>query len=65
MRTDVLVTVFPSEPDGYAGSELVIDSNAGEQDVTLAVGDAVVYPTTALHRVAPVLSFERRRWAED
>jgi PKHD-type hydroxylase len=59
MRTDVSVTIFLSEPDTYEGGELVIESAAGEQDVKLAAGDAVVYPTTALHRVAPVVSGER------
>jgi len=59
MRTDVSVTIFLSEPDTYEGGELVIESAAGEQDVKLAAGDAVVYPTTALHRVAQVVSGER------
>lgn len=59
MRTDVSVTVFLSDPGGYEGGELVIESAAGEQDVKLAAGDAVVYPTTFLHRVAPVTSGER------
>lgn len=59
MRTDVSVTVFLSDPGDYEGGELVIESAAGEQDVKLAAGDAVVYPTTFLHRVAPVTSGER------
>jgi PKHD-type hydroxylase len=60
MRTDVSVTVFLSEPDEYEGGALVIESSAGEQDVKLAAGSAVVYPTTSLHRVAPVVAGERR-----
>lgn len=59
MRTDLSVTVFLSDPGDYEGGELVIESAAGEQDVKLAAGDAVVYPTTFLHRVAPVTSGER------
>ncbi|MFD1951707.1 Fe2+-dependent dioxygenase [Sphingomonas arantia] len=60
MRTDVSVTIFLSEPDEYDGGELVIESAAGEQDVKLAAGSAVLYPTTSLHRVAPVTRGERR-----
>ena len=59
MRTDLSVTVFLSDPEDYDGGELVIESTAGEQDVKLAAGDAVVYPTTFLHRVAPVTKGER------
>jgi PKHD-type hydroxylase len=54
MRVDVSVTIFLSDPASYEGGDLVIASSAGEQDVKLAAGSAVVYPTTALHRVAPV-----------
>ncbi|WP_198350647.1 Fe2+-dependent dioxygenase [Sphingomonas prati] len=60
MRTDVSVTIFLSEPDEYDGGELVIESAAGEQDVKLSAGSAVLYPTTSLHRVAPVSRGERR-----
>lgn len=59
MRTDVSVTIFLSDPDHYEGGELVIESAAGEQEVKLAAGYAVTYPTTSLHRVAPVVSGER------
>jgi len=54
LRTDLAVTVFLSAPDDYAGGELVLDSTAGEQSFKLAAGDAVAYPATSLHRVAPV-----------
>ena len=60
MRTDMSVTVFLSEPDEYDGGELVIESAAGEQEVKLAAGAAVIYPTTSLHRVEPVIRGERR-----
>jgi PKHD-type hydroxylase len=43
----------------YEGGELVIESTAGEQDIKLAAGSAVVYSTTALHRVAPVQRGQR------
>jgi PKHD-type hydroxylase len=54
MRTDVSFTLFLSEPDAYDGGELVIESAAGEDAVKLAAGSLVAYPSTALHRVAPV-----------
>jgi len=54
LRTDVAVTLFLSAPEDYAGGELVLESTAGEQAFKLAAGDAVAYPATSLHRVAPV-----------
>lgn len=54
MRSDVSVTLFLSDPADYEGGELVIESSAGEQDIKLPAGSAVVYPTTFLHRVAPI-----------
>ena len=59
MRTDLSLTVFLSDPESYEGGELVIESTAGEQDIKLPAGSAVLYPTTALHRVAPVRSGQR------
>lgn len=59
MRTDVSLTLFLSDPADYDGGELVIDSPGGEQDVKLEPGSAVIYPSTALHRVNPVLRGQR------
>lgn len=59
LRTDVAVTVFLAAPGEYGGGELVVEDAGGEQAFKLAAGDAVAYPATALHRVAPVLSGER------
>ena len=59
LRTDVSLTVFLSDPDSYEGGELIIESSAGEQGIKLDAGSAVLYPTTALHRVAPVQSGQR------
>jgi PKHD-type hydroxylase len=58
-RTDVSLTLFLSDPADYEGGELVIETAAGEQDVKLTAGSGVVYPTTALHRVAPVQRGQR------
>jgi PKHD-type hydroxylase len=55
----VSFTLFLAEPESYAGGELVIESSAGEQSFKLPAGAMVVYPSTSLHRVAPVQAGER------
>jgi PKHD-type hydroxylase len=59
MRTDLSFTVFLSGPDTYEGGELVIAGNDADSSIKLAAGSAVVYPTTSLHKVAPVTAGER------
>ena len=59
MRTDVSLTLFLSDPESYDGGELVIETAAGEQPVKLPAGAAIVYPSTALHRVNPVTRGQR------
>lgn len=59
LRTDVSFTLFLSDPESYEGGELVIDSPAGEDAIKLPAGHLVAYPSTALHRVAPVSGGER------
>jgi PKHD-type hydroxylase len=54
VRTDVSTTVFLSEPEEYAGGELIVEDTYGEHEVKLAAGDAILYPATSLHRVEPV-----------
>lgn len=54
MRSDVSCTLFLSEPDEYDGGELIVSDTYGEHEVKLAAGDAVVYPSSSLHRVTPV-----------
>ena len=54
VRTDVSVTVFLSEPEEYEGGELVIDDTYGAHEVKLPAGDAIIYPSSSLHRVAAV-----------
>lgn len=58
-RADLSFTLFLSEPDSYEGGELVMESVDGETEIKLAPGEVVVYPTAALHRVAPVTGGER------
>lgn len=59
LRSDVSFTVFLSPPDAYEGGELVIEGADAEASYKLAAGTALVYPSTALHRVDPVTSGER------
>ena len=54
VRTDVSTTVFLSDPDEYDGGELVVEDVYGTHEVKLPAGDAIVYPSTSLHRVEPV-----------
>jgi PKHD-type hydroxylase len=59
LRSDVSLTVFLNDPEAYTGGELVIETVAGEDAVKFAAGDAVLYPSNRLHRVAPVTAGER------
>jgi PKHD-type hydroxylase len=54
VRTDVSFTLFLSAPESYDGGELVIESAAGEDAFKLGPGSVLTYPSTTLHRVAPV-----------
>lgn len=55
LRTDVSTTIFLSSPNEYEGGELIIEDTYGEHEAKLEAGDAIVYPSTSLHRVEPVL----------
>ena len=59
MRTDVCFTLFLAEPETYEGGALVVETAAGEQEFKLVAGSMIVYPSNALHRVAPVQKGER------
>lgn len=54
LRTDLSATLFLSDPAGYDGGELVIETAYGGQAIKLAAGDLVLYPASSLHRVEPV-----------
>ena len=58
-RTDVSMTVFLNPPEAYDGGELTVRTSFGEKRVKLPAGDAVIYPASSLHQVAPVTSGER------
>jgi PKHD-type hydroxylase len=54
MRSDISCTLFLAEPEEYDGGELVISDTYGEHEVKLPAGDLILYPSSSLHRVAPV-----------
>ena len=58
-RSDLAITVFLSDPSTYDGGELAVNTAFGEQLVKLPAGDAVMYPSSSLHRVAEVTRGER------
>ena len=54
MRSDLSMTVFLEDPAAYDGGELLIEGQFGVQSVKLPAGHAILYPSSSLHRVAPV-----------
>lgn len=54
MRSDLSCTVFLSSPDEYDGGELEFEWGGERREYKLAAGDAILYPSTTIHRVAPV-----------
>ena len=54
LRSDISCTLFLSEPEEYDGGELIVSDTYGEHEVKLPAGDLIVYPSSSLHRVAPV-----------
>ena len=58
-RSDISITVFLNGPDEYEGGELCIESAAGEREVKLPAGHAVLYPSTSFHAVKKVTAGER------
>lgn len=59
VRSDLSFTLFLSDPADYEGGELALHDSSGETEVKLTAGDAVLYPTGALHQVKPVTAGER------
>lgn len=54
IRSDLSMTVFLEDPEAYDGGELLVEGQFGEQAVKLPAGHAILYPSSSLHRVAPV-----------
>ncbi len=59
LRSDVSCTIFVSDPASYQGGELVSYFGTEEVRIKGKAGDAVFYPSTTVHQVAPVISGER------
>lgn len=59
VRTDLAMTLFLAPPESYEGGELEVHGPAGLLRYKLAPGDAILYPASALHRVAPVTQGNR------
>ena len=53
-RSDVSFTIFLNPPSTYEGGELVIEAADDEKAYKLEAAEMLVYPSTSLHRVAPV-----------
>ena len=58
-RCDVTLTVFLNGPDEYDGGDLMIRTAFGESSARFDAGDAIVYPSSSLHRVAEITRGER------
>lgn len=54
LRTDISCTLFLSDPEDYDGGELVVSDTYGEHEIKLQAGDAILYPSSSVHRVMPV-----------
>lgn len=59
LRTDVSATLFLTDPDEYDGGELLIEDTYGAHSVKLPAGHMILYPSTSLHRVTPVVKGAR------
>lgn len=54
MRSDLSCTIFLNDPGEYDGGELSIELGAQTLSYKLEPGQAILYPSTTIHRVAPV-----------
>ena len=54
LRSDLSMTVFLEDPAEYDGGELLIEGQFGAQSVKLPAGDAILYPSSSLHKVTPL-----------
>lgn len=54
LRSDLSCTIFLSPPEDYDGGELTVQLGEQELAYKLASGSALLYPSTTIHRVAPV-----------
>ncbi|MGH6877613.1 MAG: Fe2+-dependent dioxygenase [Rhizomicrobium sp.] len=59
MRSDISATLFISEPATYEGGELTIHLGNERHRFKGEPGAMILYPSTTLHEVAPVISGQR------
>ena len=59
MRSDLSFTLMLSEPDAFTGGELEVDRPGLVQTLAPTAGELVLYPSSSVHRVAPVTHGER------
>jgi PKHD-type hydroxylase len=59
LRSDVSCTMFINDPATYQGGELVVYLGTQEVRIKGRPGEAVFYPSTTLHQVAPVTAGQR------
>ena len=59
IRSDLSCTIFLNDPSDYDGGELHIRLGDSELRFKLEPGEAIVYPSDALHQVVPVTKGER------
>lgn len=59
LRTDLSFTLFLSDQDSYKGGALALDLPGGVQSLKPRAGDLVLYPSTLIHEVEPVMAGER------
>ncbi|MDD2160969.1 Fe2+-dependent dioxygenase [Pseudomonas sp. MIL19] len=55
LRSDLSATLFLSGADEYEGGELEIVASLATHSIKLAAGDLLLYPSTSLHQVCPVM----------
>ena len=58
-RRDISFTLFLSNPADYEGGELAFQLLQGSKEIRLPAGHIVLYPSTCLHCVQPVVSGTR------
>lgn len=58
-RRDISFTLFLSSPADYEGGELTFQLLQGSKEIRLPAGHIVLYPSSSLHCVQPVISGTR------
>lgn len=59
VRSDISCTVFLNDPADYDGGSLHVRHGDADLHFKLRPGEAVLYPSTSLHQVEPVIRGER------